>query len=149
VAFPAGGCGRPSCTPLWRTALPNAPEHAIGGADAHTLFVTVHPMKVGYLARLSAVTGEIQWTASIGTYMTGLVRGGNTIWLYAEYREHGYDHNHILGFSTTATTRQPLRTITLADTNYEWFPQQLAITGGTLFEQPNGPQLVGYRIPGT
>lgn len=149
VAFSAGGCGHPTCTPLWRTALPNAPEHTIGGADGKVLFVNVHPLKTGYLARLSAVTGKIQWTVRIGSYLTGLVRGGNTIWLYAEYREGGADHNHILGFSTTATTATPLRTISLAGTAYEWFSQQLAIADGTLFEQPNGTELVGYRIPGT
>lgn len=150
VAFSAGGCGRPTCGPLWQTALPHSPEHVIGGADADMLFVTVHRAGPGYLARLSASTGHIEWTASVGSYMTGLVRGGNTIWLFAEYRNgQGYDHNHIVGFSTTATRAKPLRTISLADTDHEWFPQQLAVSDGTLLEQPNGPQLLGYRIPGT
>lgn len=157
AAFPEAGCGAATCQPLWTTDLgPGWGYYEIGGADATTLFATNYQRQLpgkaatGYVVRLAAATGKILWAATPGRFTIGLVRGGNTIWFYNPYvgSDHG-EYNRILGYSATASTATPLRTIPLGGTNYEWFPQHLAIAAGTLFEQANGPYLVGYRIPGT
>lgn len=154
-AFAAAGCGHANCGPVWQRVL--APEimyGEIGGADARTVFVAftkyVNHGIPGELVRLSATTGKVQWSVSSGPYMQGVVRGGNTVWVYDEYIDgRGVEQDRILGFSATATGPRPVRTIDLAGTNYEWYPQNLAIASGTLFQQSNGAGLVGYRVPGT
>lgn len=161
-AFATDGCGRASCAPLWRADF--ADEHAtgltLGGADSSTVFLTYYKdlymnpdpaqRRVGVVSRLSARTGQVQWSASMGLDALGLVRGGRTVWLFNEYvRTDGSVGNRILGFSTTATGPAPLRVLNLPD-NDAGFPQSLAIAGGTLFQQTWGyAHLIGYRVPGT
>ena len=158
VAFPAAGCGKATCAPLWTSTAPgptgSAP--AVEGADASTLFVTYHRHLPGpgdridgVVARLSASTGKVQWTTGVGSSMDGLVRGGNTIWLINWYSNGKAMAYRILGYSATATGHTPLRAIPMPDED-GGFPQSLAIAGGTLFDQtPGRGALIGYRVPGT
>jgi outer membrane protein assembly factor BamB len=161
-AFAATGCGKATCPPLWTASF--ADKHAtglaLGGADSSTVFLTYYKdlyanpdpaqRRVGVVSRLSARTGQVQWSASIGLDALGLVRGGGTVWLFNEYvRTDGSVANRILGFSTTATRSAPLRVINLPDDD-AGFPQSLAIASGTLFQQTWGyAHLIGYRVPGT
>jgi hypothetical protein len=102
------------------------------------------------VVRLSAATGAVQWSASIGRATLGLVRGGGMIWLFNEYVDGGGGlAGRIVGFSASATGSAPGRIINLPQD--EWgFPMNLSLAGGTLFHQTwvRG-YLVGYRVPGT
>jgi hypothetical protein len=154
-AFAAAGCGHAVCAPVWQRVLaPEVRYGEIGGADARTVFVAftqdLTTSTKGELVRLSTTTGKIQWSVTSGRYMQGVVRGGGAVWVYDEYiTGQGVEEDRILGFSASATGKKPLRTLDLSGTNYEWYPQNLAIGAGTLFEQSNGSGLVGYRVPGT
>ncbi|NYJ07459.1 outer membrane protein assembly factor BamB family protein [Petropleomorpha daqingensis] len=150
VAFPAGGCGAATCSPLWKRTFSgiDTDDVVVGGADASTIFVTYnkHGGAGGFVARLSASTGNVQWSASTGRYAQGLVRGGDTVWLNSEYVDTDTTvRQRILGFSTTATGSTPLRTIPLQQ-DLAGFPQTLAIASGTLFQQLNANLLMGYRV---
>jgi hypothetical protein len=89
----------------------------------------------------------VQWQVALGDYTAGLVRGGDTIWLFDEYWNAAagcVQQNRILGFSATATSSARLASIPLPS-RYSGFPQTLAVASGTLFESTLA--LVGYRIP--
>jgi outer membrane protein assembly factor BamB len=160
LAFSASGCGRSTCSPLWTTTLPaQVPDLlALGGADGSTLFLTyrtslppppggVTGTMVGNIARLSASTGRIQWSTTIGRINAELVRAGNTVWLINEYvTSTGSVAQRIVAFSTTATGSAPLHTFP----SQHGFPQSLAVASGSLLHQARGPSnLISYRIPGT
>jgi hypothetical protein len=155
VAFPAAGCGRPSCPATWTRAFGDVFNSlTISGADASTLFVTytrsVPNGRAGALLRLSASTGAVQWSVTSGLSMNGLVRGGGAVWLFDEYvSPSGSVAMRILGFSATATGAAPLRTLAVPTDEYG-FPMTLAVAGGTLFHQTwRQGRLVGYRVAGT
>jgi outer membrane protein assembly factor BamB len=162
VAFAAAGCGRARCSPLWtyEALLGQNPRLlSVAGADASSLFLTygteVPPPPrgttgsfVGHVVRLSAATGRLQWSVSVGRAAVGLVRGGGMIWLYNEYlNADGVTAVRILGYSATATGSNPIREIPLRS-NLWGFPQALAVAGGTLIQRA-GPGMIGYRVPGT
>lgn len=142
VAFPAAGCGRATCDPLWTAQLrdPFSDDFEIAGADADELFVTYDNV----IARLSAATGRVEWSATAGRATVGPVRAGGMIWLNNEYDDNGTIAQRILGFSTSATGSAPLRAIPLTS-NLRGFPQNLGVAAGTLFQQLNG-HMVGYRV---
>lgn len=149
-AFPAAGCGQATCAASWTAGFPGLDPNTLelGGADASTLFVT-YSNGSGVVTRLSATTGARQWSTTVGRYATGLVRGGDTIWLNNEYVEaSGAVGQRIVGFSTAATGSTPLRTIPLTS-NLAGFPQTLGVAAGTLFQQLNAGLLVGYRVAAT
>jgi outer membrane protein assembly factor BamB len=149
-ALPAAGCGKATCAPSWTTPFPvlNPNTLEVAGADASTLFVT-YSDGTGVVTRLSASTGARQWSATVGRYATGLVRGGDMVWLNNEYADaSGAVAQRIVGFSATATGSVPLRTIPLT-ADLAGFPQTLGVAAGTLFQQVNGRALVGYRVAPT
>jgi len=144
VAFPAGGCGRATCTPLWSTVTDptGSTQPTLAGADGTTLFATWG----AHVMRLSAATGAIQWSTLVGSYVAGLVRAADAIWFNDEYvRADGTVDQRIAAFSAQATGDQPLRFIPLSRDRVG-FPQQLAVAAGTLFQQTNGGSLAGYRV---
>jgi hypothetical protein len=98
---------------------------------------------------VGTAAGQIQWTTVSGTYIADLVRGSDTIWMFEAYNAAGSEHYRIVGFSTTATSSVPLRTIPMTDRTYSGFPQHLSIVGGSLLQKLNGWTLAAYRIPGT
>lgn len=154
AAFPTGGCGSPICPPIWQTDIGAGLEYpAISGANTTSLFVTfqrtVAPGGAG-VTRLAAGTGKIQWTTPAGDGVGDLVRGSDTIWMFEEYRDtSGIEVWQIVGFSATATSKIPLRTIPMTDSDYFGVPQHLSIVDGSLLQKLNGWTLAAYRIPGT
>lgn len=149
-AYSAAGCGQATCAPSWTAAFPalglNTLE--VGGADASTLFVT-YSNGSGVVTRLSASTGARQWSATVGLYATGLVRGGDMIWFNNDHvGPSGAVDQRIVGFATTATGQTPVRTIPLTS-NLAGYPQTLGVAAGTLFQQLNAGILVGYRVAAT
>jgi PKD repeat protein len=152
LAFPAGGCGSTTCSPLWTTALGSlgVENLNLGGADGTTLFATWSESRdtgrVGRVARLTAATGRVEWSAEIGRGVLGLVRGGDVVWFNNEYvRPDRVVAQRIAAFSARATGSQPLRLIELPQRR-TGFPQQLAVAAGTLFQQTNGGPLAGFRV---
>jgi outer membrane protein assembly factor BamB len=150
-AFPSAGCGSPTCAPLWQADVGGYVQYPqIGGADPNTLFLTYQKAGVAAVSRLSAVTGQVQWTTPTGYYMGDLVRGGNVIWIFEEYFDaSGRDGYRILGFSAGATSHTPLVVIPMTNDTYWGFPQHLAIVNGSLLQKLNGRILAAYRVPGT
>lgn len=152
LAFPAAGCGRATCAPLWKNDSfwkKGANWLTIGGADTDSLFVT-YSVNGGKVARLSAATGAVQWQTTVGRTANGLVRAGTTVWLLNEYvSSSGAVAMRIVAFSTAATGAAPIRIIAVPQDEYG-FPESLAVAGGTLFNQTWATgHLVGYRVPGT
>lgn len=150
-AFPVGGCGASTCTPLWRTNIGVDPQYLqIGGVDPTSLFATYQQAGIAYVTRLAATTGQLQWTAPTGDYIGDLVRGGNVIWIYEEYIDPSSRENYrIVGFSANATSHTPLAVIPMTDDTYWGFPQHLSIVNGSLLQKLNGRILAAYRVPGT
>ncbi|MDH2442397.1 PQQ-binding-like beta-propeller repeat protein [Amnibacterium sp. CER49] len=162
-ALPAAGCGTSTCNPLWSTSVSAADYTGatISAADASSVFLTYRTTRaggptacasgyIGHVARLSASTGHLQWTTSVGDFTTGLVHGGSTIWLFNEYLNSSCVYaERILAYSAAATTATPLARLDLPS-SYGGYPQTLAIADGTLFGQTwAGGRLVAYRIPNT
>jgi len=160
-AFAAAGCGAATCAPVWTSNLgsPDSGTLTVGAADATNAFVTYRTTRsgengpcssvfAGHVARLSASTGKVQWSTTVGTITNGLIHAGSTIWLYDEYIDGSCTGaNRVLAYSATATGSTPLKTIPLsADTS--GYPQSLALASGTLLRQTWGQAaLIGYRIP--
>jgi outer membrane protein assembly factor BamB len=157
VAVAAAGCGRATCPVVWTRSFPSGSDVTLGAADGSTLFVTYRKpvpanrhgdTRAGVIARLSAATGAQQWTTTVGSYSTPVVRGGSVVWVVNEYRASSGALGHrILGFSATGTRTSALASI---PAQQRGFPQTLTVGGGTLFNKTNVPQsLVAYRVPGT
>jgi hypothetical protein len=151
VASSTAGCGRSSCTATWTAPFPldgrSAPT--VSGADGDSLFVASNGAGEGTITRLSAATGARQWSTSVGRFVAGLVRGGDAIWAVNEYvLPSGVVSARLVAFAATATGSAPLTTLALP-ADRQGFPQQLAVAAGTLFQQPNGRPLVGYRVGAT
>lgn len=147
-ASATAGCGQASCAALWTTTFPAPGGYApvVSGADGSTLFVTSNTGSEGTVTRLSASTGARQWSAVVGRYVAGLVRGADVVWAVNEYTTAaGQSAARLVAFSTAAATSAPLATLALP-ADRSGFPQQLAVAAGTLFQQPNGRPLVGYRV---
>ena len=130
---------------------------SVDAADASRVFVTYRTTvdeqaepcggtRRGVVARLTASTGEIEWTAIVGSYTKGLIRGGSTIWLYNEFGDPDLRctvQTRILGFAADAEDTEPL--VALRSDARDGFPLGLAIASGTLLQQ-TWNELVDYRV---
>jgi outer membrane protein assembly factor BamB len=158
VALDAAGCGRATCSPLWRRTFPSGTSDlTLGPADGSTLFVTYRrtaPLNAdgdvyaSVLARLSASTGAQQWVASAGDTYVSAVRAGSVVWVVNSYRTaSGTRASRILGYAATGTRTSPVANIPATQRGV---PQTIVVGGGTLFNQTHIPAaLVAYRVPGT
>ncbi|GHE13372.1 outer membrane protein assembly factor BamB family protein [Klenkia taihuensis] len=148
TASSTAGCGRATCPAQWTAAFPVNLQYRpeVAGADGSTLFVTTNDGSAGTVTRLATATGARQWSATVGHYVAGLVRGGDAVWAVNEYvLPSGAVSARLVAFATAATGSAPLTTLALP-TDRQGFPQQLAVAAGTLFQQVNGRPLVGYRV---
>jgi hypothetical protein len=161
-AFPAAGCGKSTCGGLWTHSFGavNPSYLTASAADASNVFVTYTTNRpggsgactsgtIGHVARLSATSGAVKWTTSVGSMSLGLIHGGSTIWMFNEFVNSSCAiAERIIGFSAAATGSAPLRAINLPPAS--GYPQSLVIASGTLFEQTWIPgYLIAYRVPGT
>ncbi len=155
VAVAASGCGRPTCSALWRSRVPEV-FHAplLGGADASTAFLTYTRARstgglVGVLARFSVATGTVQWMASAGTWLSEPVRAGGTVWLRNEHRPGGGSEAYrLLAWSATGSGTSPLRSVALP-ADRQGVTGGLAVSGGTVVTTTWPRYLDGFRVPGT
>lgn len=163
VAVAAAGCGRSTCSALWRTRLPYVwRTPLLGGADGTTAFVTwvraapaqpgVAPQDAGMLARLSVATGAVQWSTSAGTWSSAPVRAGGTVWARnatLEYRGTSVvEVYRLMAWPAAGTGTAPLRTIPLGE-DRSGVHGGLAVGGGTVVVTTWPQHLDGFRVPGT
>jgi hypothetical protein len=155
-AYPASGCGRPSCTAAWADRIYAEFPFGIhlGGVDAHQLFVTYTESTgngaTSYIKRLSATTGATQWSATVDGPGGDPIRGGSTVWLREGCidRVQGITATCILGFAASGTGHRPLLKLTLPSSRNS-ASGGLAISGGTLVDLDWYAYVTGYRVPGT
>ncbi len=94
------------------------------------------------LIRLSTSTGVRQWTVNLSRPSGEIpIRAGDTVWLMI-------NANAVRGWSVTATTATPLRTIALPDNSYGT-AGGLAAANGSLVVDVWPSTLTAYRVPGT
>jgi outer membrane protein assembly factor BamB len=149
TAFDADGCGRRTCSPLWSRRLGFLAYPAqVGGASGTMLFATYREDETGngYISRLSATSGAVTWTASLGRGGGPAARGGSTVWATASLvQPDGSVTCGTMGFSAFAKVTAPL---TFLDDS-SCGQRGVAVAGGTvLLQQWIGP-LLAYRVPGT
>lgn len=153
AAFAAGGCGKSVCPPLWNREIPdlvNASLH-IGGANGSTLFATwAISAEKGTLARISAATGAVLWSAPAGGTVVGTpVRGGDVVWVLTAGPSTTTGQEYRLkAFAATGSNKAPLRTI-VQPYGVGYSDQDIAVAAGTVLVQSWPSTLTAYRIPGT
>jgi outer membrane protein assembly factor BamB len=145
AAVAAAGCGRAVCPRIWCAGIPDANPGSIliGGADPNFVFATANlGDNTGRLIRLSTATGVRQWTANL-SHPSGEVpiRAGDTVWLMI-------NASAVRGWSVTATTGTPLRTLYLP-ANSQGVTGGLAAANGSLVVDVWPSTLTAYRVPGT
>lgn len=145
AAVSAAGCGRTTCPRLWSAGIADANPQGIviGGADPSYLFVAATLVdNTSRLIRLNTSTGARQWTVHLSHPAGGVpIRAGNTVWLMI-------NANAVRGWSVTATTATPLRTIALPSNSYG-IAGGLAAASGSLVVDVWPSTLTAYRVPGT
>ncbi|MDH2442391.1 PQQ-like beta-propeller repeat protein [Amnibacterium sp. CER49] len=159
--FSAAGCGKSVCSATWSTRIPHhtLPQYVfLMSADSASLFVTYNTQDgstngcygTGYnsLARLSARTGQILWSARLGLGVRGVVHAGGLLWAIEDIAAGpcDYPYARLIAVSATSTTApRALLQIPLPD--YDLAGQQLAVAGGTVFYKAANI-LRGARIKG-
>jgi hypothetical protein len=150
LAVSAGGCGGPTCRVLWSKALGTlAYPPQIGGANGTTLFATftrTAPSAAAVVARLSASTGAVQWSATTGLSFDQPVRAGNVLWVRNWYRQGDVTEYRLLAYGASTTGTKPLRSIPGAGRS---IGGGVAVAGGTVIVQLWPGTLAGFRAPGT
>lgn len=145
AAVPAAGCGRTTCPRTWSAGITDANPQSIliGGADPNYLFVTATLLdNTSRLIRLSTSTGVRQWTVNLSKPSGGIpIRVGDTVWLMI-------NANAVRGWSVTATTATPQRTLALPANSYGAVGG-LAAANGSLIVDVWPSTLTAYRVPGT
>jgi outer membrane protein assembly factor BamB len=145
AAVAAAGCGHTTCPRIWSAGIADAEPGTIliGGADPSYVFVTATlAYNASRLIRLNTATGARQWTVNLSRPSGEIpIRAGNTVWLMI-------NANAVRGWSVTATTATPLRTITLPD-NSDGVVGGLAAASGSLVVDVWPRTLTAYRVPGT
>ncbi len=153
AAFAAGGCGKSICPPLWNREIPDLSHRSLrlGGANGTTLFAAwAVSAEKSTVARFSAATGALLWSAPAGTYVVGPpVRGGDVLWvLTAGPATTAGQEYRLKAFAATGSNKSPLRTI-LQPYGVGNADQDLAVGAGTVFVQSWPSTLSAYRVPGT
>jgi outer membrane protein assembly factor BamB len=160
-AFSAAGCSTPTCNPVWSTKIAHLPTQDfvfLRSADSSSLFLTYYNpdgsnngcYRTGYmaLARLSARTGQLVWSARLGLGVGDVVHAGSLLWA-TEFIPAGpcdYPYERLIAVSATSTTA-PKALVQIPVPEYDTAGQYLAVAGGTVIFKASAT-LRGARVKG-